>query len=269
MPTSGLSHREELYGKHIVVTRPSHQAESLCKQIENAGGRALRLPLLEIADPEDISKVMDLLERLKDFDIAIFISPNAVLKATELMKVFKLSLPPQIKIAAIGRKTAMTLDQQGYQADITPEQGFTSEDFLCLPQIQHVRHKRIIIFRGIGGREFLGNELIERGAKVEYVELYRRIKPDINDPQIKRIFSTEKIDLVMITSSQIVQNLHELIHLSGQSRMFNLHLLVGSNRMAEQARHLGFSKIDVAADPSDESMYIAILKWARKQEHLL
>lgn len=269
MSTSGLSPHQELYGKHILVTRPTHQADSICKRIEDAGGQALRLPLLEIADPEDITEAKTLLERLKDFDLAIFISPNAVLKATKLMELFQLRLPPQIKVAAIGKKTAMTLDQQGYRADITPEQGYTSEDFLSLPQIKHVRNKRIIIFRGIGGRELLGTTLTERGATVEYVELYKRVKPDINDPQIKGILSAEKIDLVMITSSQAVQNLHELIQLSGQSRIFSTHLLVGSHRMAKQARYLGFSKINVANDPSDDSMHIAILKWARKQEHVL
>jgi uroporphyrinogen-III synthase len=269
MSSSALSHRQELYGKHILVTRPTHQAKPLCERIENAGGQALHLPLVEIADPEDLTEAVILLEHLDDFNLAIFISPNAVLKATKLMQVLKLGFPPPLKIAAIGKKTATTLEQQGYQADIVPEQGFTSEDFLSLPQIQHVRDKRIIIFRGIGGREFLGTTLIERGAKVEYVELYKRIKPDFMDHQIKCILSAGKIDLVMLTSSQAVQNLHELIKLNGLPRMFNTALLVGSDRMAEQAQHLGFTKINVANDPSDDAMYIAILKWARNKEHVL
>lgn len=269
MSGSELSHHQELYGRHILVTRPTHQAKPLCKRIENAGGQALHLPLLEIIDPEDITEAVILLERLEDFNLAIFISPNAVLKATTLMDELHIRLPPRLKIAAIGKKTAITLGQEGYSADIIPENGFTSEDFLSLPQIQHVRHKRIIIFRGIGGRELLGSTLIARGAEVEYVELYKRVKPDFKDPKIKRTLSTEKIDLVLVTSAQAVQNLQELIKLSGQSRLFNTPLLVGSDRMAKRAQHLGFSKINVANDPSDDSMYIATLKWAQKKEYVL
>ncbi|HEX7028523.1 MAG TPA: hypothetical protein VF268_14880, partial [Gammaproteobacteria bacterium] len=46
-----------LEGHTILVTRPIHQADKLCSHIEKAGGRVLRFPTLEIADPADTEKV--------------------------------------------------------------------------------------------------------------------------------------------------------------------------------------------------------------------
>ena len=40
-----------------------------------------------------------------------------------------------------------------------------------------MRGKRVLIFRGDGGREQLGDTLAARGALVDYVACYRRAKP--------------------------------------------------------------------------------------------
>ncbi|MEN8129373.1 MAG: uroporphyrinogen-III synthase [Pseudomonadota bacterium] len=263
MSTINPSEKLLLRGKRILVTRPRHQAESLCSMIEHSGGQVLRFPLLEIEELEDITKPVSLIEDLEDFEIAIFISPNAVTKTFNLITRYRLSFPPHIKIGAIGKKTMQALHRLGHRVDIAPQQSFNSEAFLVLPQVQNLFGQRIIIFRGVGGREHLGNTLVSRGARVEYAEIYRRIKPKLIDPQIKQSITERNIDLVTITSSEALQNLHELNVENGINGFFDIHLLVGSYRMAAKAKDLGFSKVSVARDPTDVTMYNAILKWAK------
>ena len=62
----------------MLVTRPAPQGESLVAAIREAGGAALALPLLEIRELERDASADAVFDRLDGFDIAIFISVNAV-----------------------------------------------------------------------------------------------------------------------------------------------------------------------------------------------
>ena len=67
-----------LNGLRVLVTRPEHQAESLCRLIEQHGGVAIRCPTLVIAEPRDWTPALAILDRLADYNLAIFTSANAV-----------------------------------------------------------------------------------------------------------------------------------------------------------------------------------------------
>ena len=252
-----------LSGKRILVTRPRHQAATICRLIEGAGGHAIRLALLEIADPSDNTRAIELIRHLNCFDMAIFVSANAVHKTKGLMNALGFGFPSHLKLAAIGKQTANTLLELGYCVDIVPQHTFNSEAFLAMPETQNVKDLNILIFRGVGGRDSLKRGLMERGAIVEYAEVYRRIKPPIADTELRRVFSENKIDLITITSSDALQNFHTLISDCGLFTLLDICLLVGSQRIAERARTLNFTKIRTAADPSDPAMFNEILHWSK------
>lgn len=253
-----------LSGKVVLVTRPRHQAAQICQLIESAGGQAVRFPLFEISDPEDISPAISLIQRLDQFDMAIFVSPNAVHKTTQLLDLHQITLPTGLQLAAIGQQTANVLRQSGYRVDIAPQYQFNSEAFLALPEVQDMEDQRVIIFRGVGGRKLLGVTLTARGAQVVYAEVYRRVSPMFTPSDTApHSLPLDKIDLLTLTSSEAVQALHDLITSSGQVQLFKTCLLVGSFRMAEKSRLLGFTTVEWASNPSDAAMFEAILKWVK------
>ena len=258
-----------LTGLNLVVTRPAHQAEPLCQLIETAGGHAVRFPVLEILEPVDSKLLNDLIARLDDFDIAVFISPNAVNKAMNMIRA-KREFPDHIKIAAIGRKSAKELERFGKPADIFPNQRFDSEALLELPELQDVAGRKVVIFRGDGGRELLGDTLAQRGATVEYANAYRRGRPNVDNKELMYLWSRNELAAILVTSSEGLRNLFDMVGKLGQMWLRNTQLIVGGERMDETARELGF-KVEpiVAADPSDEAMMEALLHWAqnRKSEH--
>src|SRR5258705_5237138 len=103
--------RSPLAGKGIVVTRPAHQAQALVRSIEGAGGRAIRFPVIEIRDVEDLGPFMQLVDRLDEYDFAIFISPNSVERSMKLISARRRTLPPRLKIATVGGGSARALQR--------------------------------------------------------------------------------------------------------------------------------------------------------------
>src|SRR3989338_2621030 len=182
-----------LQGVRVLVTRPAAQAQSLAQRIEQAGGEAIRFPTLEIAAARDVATLERVLAGIAHFDLAVFISPNAVAHGLAHLKMHG-GLPARLTIAAIGRSTARALTEAGIVNPITPVDGSdpatapgvalpppsleSSEALLARPELQQVAGKRVVIFRGEGGRALLGDTLRARGAQVEYAECYRRVRPN-------------------------------------------------------------------------------------------
>ena len=76
----------DLSGVTVVVTRPSHQAEILCQSIEALGATALRFPVIEIRPSSNPERLKAQLDHLANFQLAIFISANAVFSTLRVLK---------------------------------------------------------------------------------------------------------------------------------------------------------------------------------------
>ena len=90
-----------LTGKGIVITRPAHQSQALARLIEGAGGRPVLFPVIEIRAPADPRPFLEIVDQLDAFDLAIFISPNAVHWALKLI-LQRRALPPRLRVATVG-----------------------------------------------------------------------------------------------------------------------------------------------------------------------
>ncbi len=163
-----------------MVTRPRDQAAGLAALIEAAGGRAFLYPAIEIEELPDPASAVRAIGNLEQLDLAIFVSPTAVRKSFELIKKMRAAWPASLRAAAVGQGSRDELQRHGIQSVLAPESGADSEALLVLPELAAVAGKRIVIFRGEGGRELLGDSLAARGAKVEYAACYRRARPRID-----------------------------------------------------------------------------------------
>ena len=106
-------HRE-LQGLRVLVTRPADQAEPLCRLIAVAGGEALRLPTLEIRDPDprEAARLDAVAGVLETYDLAVFISVNAVTRGMDFIRARR-AWPVTVKVATVGASSAQALARYG------------------------------------------------------------------------------------------------------------------------------------------------------------
>jgi uroporphyrinogen-III synthase len=236
----------ELAGRGILVTRPGERAGPLARMIEEAGGRAHLFPAIEI---EDLPPPPALAE-LERFDLAVFVSPTAVTKVMPHVAAW----PPGLRAAAVGGGTRRELERRGMRAVIAPAVGADSEALLAARELQDVEGKRIVIFRGEGGREVLGETLRRRGAQIEYAACYRRLPP-----RRKPHCAPREIDAITISSSQGLANLFDVLD---AEFLRAKPLFVPHPRVADGARARGAREV-VLAGPSDEEMVAALVAYFR------
>lgn len=241
-----------LTGKNIVVTRPAHQARELAAMIGAAGGVASLFPVLEIRDVEDLKPLLAIVARLDEFDLAVFISPNAVNKAMNIITAHR-TLPSHLRCAAVGRGGVKELARFGVTEVIAPVRRFDSEALLALPELQDMRGRRVVIFRGDGGRELLGDTLTERGASVEYAECYRRGKPNLDAAPLLKSWARNELDAITVTSSEGLRNLYEMIGALGRQWLRKTPVFVPHPRIAEVAHELGLTRV-IVTEPADEGL---------------
>ncbi|MBE7525848.1 MAG: uroporphyrinogen-III synthase [Gammaproteobacteria bacterium] len=243
----------QLTGLNIVVTRPAHQSAFLAEQIRALGGNPILLPVLEIADVPDLEPLKNIILRLDEFDWAIFVSPNAVNKSMPLI-IRQRALPAHLKIATVGKGSADTLKQYGVDDVLVPDGNSDSEALLQQAVLQHMAGQRVVIFRGNGGRQLLGDTLTQRGAQVEYAECYQRRKPDLDTAPLLADWSHGKIHAVIITSSEGLHNLFDIIGMLGQQLLKLTPVFTVHERIAQTARELGLEKIIKAPCAGDEGL---------------
>jgi uroporphyrinogen-III synthase len=245
-----------LAGRRIVVTRPAGQNEGLAALIRGAGGEPIVFPVLEILDLEDTRALVAAVDRLHEYDLAVFISPNAVDKALNVVRARR-DWPRGLRAATVGRASEKALARHGVADVIAPTGRFDSEALLELPALAAVQGWRVAVFRGDGGRELLGDTLRARGATVDYVECYRRVRPNADvEPLLKR-WARGEIDAVTVSSSEGLSNLYDMLGKLGQAWLKRTPLFAPHARIAGNARALGCERV-IETGPADEGIFAGL-----------
>jgi uroporphyrinogen-III synthase len=244
----------------IVVTRPARQAAGLAREIAALGGRPLVFPAIVILPPADVSALRAVQSNLARYDIAIFVSANAV----EYGVGDPAAWPARILTLAPGPGTAAALAAVGIANARIPATTMDSEGVLALPQLLDVSGKRIVIFRGDGGRELLRTSLEARGATVVQVECYRRAKPQVGAAGLIDAWREQRVDAVTLTSGEGLDNLWDILGGEGRAHLAATPAFVPHASIAERARGLGLRQV-IITPPADAGLLASLLEYFAQQ----
>jgi len=232
-----------LAGRGVLVTRPRELSRGLAALVERAGGRAIVFPAIEI---EALPQPEPALRR-GPFDLVVFVSLSAVDKGFRWAGA-------GAKVLAVGSGTRAELAKRGVPGAIAPLAGADSEALLALPELARVQGKRILIVRGEGGRALLGDTLAARGARVEYAECYRRVRPRADPAPLLAAWERGELHAVTVSSGEALDNLRAMLGASGERRLRETPLFVPHERVAAQAARLGVREVLVAGPADDEML---------------
>ncbi len=244
-----------------LLTRPSHQVGPLQDSIRAAGLEVISFPTIEICPVSSSPLVQNLGERISDFDIALFVSRNAVDHAFKFLPAQR--WPQALQFGVIGQGTHDALAGYGIEAGINPQRSFDSEGLLASPQLNDVAGKKILIVRGQRGRNLLGDTLYQRGAEVTYCEVYNRRLPRYADDFFAQLTQNRFPDIAVFTSAEGLRNCFELIDAASAAALRAVPWILISDRMRETATELGHnSTIIIVAKASDKGILQAVTGWA-------
>lgn len=254
-----MSKDRSLAGMGIVVTRPVHQAEGLCRLIESLGGKAIRFPTLVISEPRDPAFAQGIIDHLEDYQMAIFTSVNAVHWGLRWGLEKRFSKLLQLQRVAIGKATAQALAQYNAPAQWVSPPPFNSEALLDLPALQFVDGLCIVIFCGEGGRALLGATLRQRGAQVTKAPVYQRSLPAVSVDPLLQYWEQGEIQAVVVTSTESLKNFFALAGEVAKPWLCRTPLVVVSSRSQRMALQLGAQSLPLIAPEASDAAIVETL----------
>jgi uroporphyrinogen-III synthase len=268
--------------KTIVVTRPSGQArqliEVLTRAIEASGvgkrslPEILSLPLLTIV-PKSGEHLMDHIAAvLSDADLVIFVSPNAIESVMRLLERDWQDFSKKIiPIGVMGGSSHLALKNHGIGLEENPtpiiipknNENWDSEGLWQeLQALQwNWQKKKVVIFKGEGGRDWLADTLTKAGAAVEAISTYSRVPLDLDNPawHLVREMDLSK-SLWLLTSSEAVRYLGEVMKDQFIQNLNAASALCPHHNIADAAELIGFGEV-FTSEPGDEALIKSTLAW--------
>jgi uroporphyrinogen-III synthase len=246
-----------LEGITVVVTRPARQAGRFLAMLQGAGASAILLPAIEI-EPIELDAASRARLAPDGFDWVIYTSANAL-----HCSLPQLPRPARARVAAIGRATARSLEEQGIHVDAVPQAAADSEGLLALEPFTDLRGQRVLVLKGAGGRALLREELARRGAEVVLGDVYRR-RPAAADPaalEALRSASANVRVVVAVTSGEVLGALLDAAPDHELPMLRDAELLVPGERVAATARDLGWrGPLIIAQSAEDAAMFAALAR---------
>ncbi len=268
--------------KTIVITRPSGQARQLIEvltqaiEISGASKRSfpeiLSLPLLTIVPKDDVQLADRIASTLKDADLAIFVSPNAIESVMRLLERSWQDFSKKIiPIGVMGGSSKLALHNHGIGKEDQPtpvwipksNDHWDSEGLW--KELQGLdwnwADKKVVIFKGEGGRDWLADTLMKAGAVVEAISTYSRVPLDIDNPAWQAIHELDfSKSLWLLTSSEAVRYLGEVAKDQFPNSLATASALCPHHNIADAAELIGFGEV-FTTQSGDEALIKAASAW--------
>ena len=170
-----------------------------------------------------------------------------------------LAWPASLRCLAVGTATRDALLRAGLDAGMANAEAMNSEELLAHPALASVEGTGIVIFKGEGGRELLGETLRARGARVEECPLYRRVLPEGAADALAALLDAHRVNAFLANSGETLDNLLGLLHRMPAGKVPpEACFVVPGERVAAEARQRTPARVVTARNASDAAMLDAL-----------
>ncbi|WP_337881615.1 uroporphyrinogen-III synthase [Rheinheimera sp.] len=236
----------------VLITRPAGKADQLLASLDELMLPYLYQPLITTQMVPLKTKALPILQQA---DGIIFVSVSAVSCLQQQLDCRELTAP----LYAVGSTTGSLLQKcAGREVQFPQDQ--RSEGLLALPALQDVAGKHLVVVRGNAGRELIKKGLLARGAKVSYLQSYKRVPLPLDGQSLLVQWRQQQIQCIVVTSNEILQLLFQLIPTEGHAWLCSRQWIMVSPRMRDAALELGIpeQRIFLSANANDQALLDSI-----------
>lgn len=258
----------------VLLTRPEGQGDDLLDALEARQINVIQYPVMCISalDEQHFATQrqhckQQLLE-LDSFQHIIFISTNAVSYGMDAIEEYWPQLPIGISWHAIGQATLAALTRRGAPVMANSgladdnvdscEPAMNSEALLNSALLQNITGQKILIIRGVGGRDHLQMQLESRGAYVQYAECYQRTRANQPVGELAGLIRSQAPNAVFIYSGESLQHFQALCGTDCPPAALSCTLVVPGERVAALARKQGYKEVVVAHNAGASAMLATV-----------
>ncbi|MAY85051.1 MAG: hypothetical protein CMP59_13055 [Flavobacteriales bacterium] len=247
--------------KKVLLTRPLDGIEEFKRKLEFEGAEVIAEPLIQLSLKADQSEMDAALDKLESYEWLVLTSPAAVKFFFQRIeeKGIKMYFYPELKIATVGEKTKMKLEQLGYRTNFVPIQ-YTAE--VLAANLPDVEERNILIPASSLSKDDYIKAFENRGAKPHQIVMYQNLKRELSEEDQKAL-KAKPLDYLTFTSGSAIQAFDE--YFGNPLETFNSAkvICIGPST-SKVAAKLNWN-IDAIADPHTVEGMIAAMKKLEKQ----
>ena len=196
--------KRPLFGRKIVLTRPTGQVSKFKEKLEQLGAEVMELPLIKILPSEDKKLIAEVFAGIATYEWAVFTSANG---AREFLRLFFLaygdirSFGP-MRIACVGESTAEVFKSHCLEVEIVAEKSTAENLAKDLVATDSLDSANVLVVTGNRNREILVQMLEDVGhAIVDTLPLYETDFTDVTEASDLKKFRELGADAIIFTSS--------------------------------------------------------------------
>jgi uroporphyrinogen-III synthase len=236
----------DLAGKRVLITRPREQYADFADLLASHGAIPLSFPVISIASIEDTQDLDQALGNLASYRWLVFTSVNGVHAVWRRMVVLGITqFPSNIKIAAIGPKTAAALDEIGAMVNFMPAEYIAEA---ILPGLGDIKDQWILLLRADIARPDLANAIQNAGGIAHEIAVYHTVDGSPSDAEWDEFL--KGVDMITFTSASTVKNFANLLKRREKNldRYTDNAVIACIGPIAARAAHEIGLKVDIVAD---------------------
>jgi uroporphyrinogen-III synthase len=202
--------------KRILITRPRAQADEFAAKLRSAGFKPIFFPVIEIKPVEDNLALERALSKLGCYEWIVFTSVNAVEVVFGDYSRLIFADGVGTRFAAIGPKTASSLQAHGVDPHFVPEE-YVAE--AILPGLGDLIGKWVLLPRAEIARRALPEAIFHAGGIPHEITVYKTLPSEPDPDGLEALRSG--VDVITLTSPSTVEN---FIAIAAKNGLDPLHL---------------------------------------------
>lgn len=246
---------DALEGWYVILLRPALTRGALLRAVRRHGATPVTVPgirLVAAADPERADHALSL---ALQSPLVLVTSPAAVHFARRLPAW---RMAPDTRFAAVGSGTAGALRRAGAGKVLSPPSRQDSDGLLQLPAIRDEPLSAVGLLTAPGGRGRLVAVLGERGVVIHRADVYRRLPARLDRRHLSALAAIDGPAALLHSSAEALDNVRAALPPAAWQRLQQALVIPASERLAAQARELGFRLGPQAASATPRDLLAAL-----------